>query len=94
MESDPKCLVCGRGTPRNDSRIIVLTTEEKATIANPLDEYVYCKPCWNVLSDPNSGPALISGIAQHHLRRLGVLNAEELAQRFRSALTSRAIRRS
>lgn len=94
MAADPTCLVCGRGAPRETSEVIVLTDEEKAQLPEPLDEYVYCKPCWKVLSDPLSGPALMSGIAQHHFRLLGVSNAEELAARYRSLLTTRAVRKT
>lgn len=51
-----------------------------------LDEYPYCKPCWKVISDPIAGPNLMKGLAQTHLRRLGVSNAEELAEKYHTGL--------
>jgi hypothetical protein len=92
--TDKKCCVCGRLLPKDDGVIIVLTDEERSRVLNPQDEYTYCKPCWSILSDPISGPALMSGVAQHHLRHLGVSNVEELTARYRASLTARAKRRS
>lgn len=90
----PKCLVCEKEKDAAVCHIIVLTEEERAHVENPQDEYVYCKPCWRILSDPVSGPALMSGIAQHHLRDAGVAEADTLALKFRQELTARALRKS
>ena len=84
------CLVCGRSRAREDCHIVVLTPAEREVIDRPLDEYVYCKPCWGVLSDPIASPALISGIVQHHLRKIGVPNAEELSSKYRASLMQKA----
>jgi len=92
--SDPTCVICGRAAPHGENVIIILTEAEKAQLPDPRDEYIYCKPCWSILSNPVSGPALMSGIAQHHLRQLGVSNPEQAAARFRSRLSARAIRKS
>lgn len=73
--------------------VIVLTEAERQVIANPLDEYTYCRPCWQVLSNPQTAPALISGIARHSLHQLGVDNADELAEKFRQDLAERATTR-
>ncbi len=86
--------MCGRDASQEGSQTFVLTEDEKAKVVDARDEYVYCKPCWSILSDPVSGPALMSGIAQHHLRNLGVSNVEELTARYRAALTAKAKRRS
>lgn len=86
-----KCLICGGEREREDCHIIVLSEEERAHVPEPLDEYVYCKPCWKVISDPTAGPSLMSGIASHYLRRIGVSKPEVL-DRFKAALTSRAVR--
>lgn len=89
----PKCLVCERERSKEDCKIIVLTEEEQAQVENPLPEYVYCKPCWKVLSDPVAGPALMSGIAQHQLQNAGVSNARKVASEFRTKLMSLALRK-
>lgn len=88
------CLVCGASKQAAECHILVLTEAEKAILTHPLDEYTYCKPCWGILCDPVAGPALMSGIAQHHLRDAGVQDADSITARFRSALTNLAIRRS
>jgi hypothetical protein len=88
------CLICGVEKNREALHVIVLTEEERAQVPNPLDEYTYCKPCWKVLSDPRTAPALISGIAQHRLAELGVSRADEMAEKLRSKLTDRALRKT
>ena len=84
--SNVKCLVCSAQRPREMCHIIKLTVEERHLLRQEgqevLDEYVYCKPCWKVLSDPVNGPSLMKGLAQADLRRLGVSNAEEWATKY------------
>jgi hypothetical protein len=70
--------------------IIVLSEAERQQVADPLDEYPYCRPCWKILSDPVTAPALISGIARHRLQRIGVDRADQLADKFRSDLAELA----
>lgn len=86
MEAELQCGVCGANRPRKSCHIIVLTEAERQkliALKQPVrDEYVYCRPCWRVLSDRVSAPALIKGLTLAHLRNLGVSNAEGLAQRF------------
>lgn len=85
-----KCLVCSRECGAQ-AKVIVLTDAERLLVPNPLDQYVYCLPCWGVLADPRTGPALMSGIAQHHLKELGVANVGEKVARYRADLTSKAL---
>lgn len=89
-----ECLLCERPHPEAGCHIIVLTEQERAQVQNPLERYVYCKPCWKVLSDPVTSPVLMSGVVLQHLRQLGVERAEELAANYRQALSARAVRRS
>ncbi len=90
----PNCLVCGAEKPRDALHVIVLTEAERALIPDPKDEYTYCQPCWKVLSNPVTAPALISGIARHRLNELGVDGADQIAGRLRAALTQRALKRT
>jgi len=89
-----KCLVCGAERDRERCHVITLTDDERAQVADPLDEYPYCKPCWGILSDPVAGPSLMSGIAQHYLIQAGVQEADGLATRYKQRLISRAVKRN
>lgn len=88
-----RCGVCGTNRPRGSCHIIVLSDEEKAQLRaagqRPLNEYVYCKPCWRTLSNPASGPSVIKGLVQARLRQLGVGDAEKIAQRFHNRLVEK-----
>lgn len=87
-----KCLICETTSKMVDYKVFQLTDEEKAEIDNPLEDYVYCQPCWRVLSDPIQGPSLMKGLAQQRLRLLGVSPAiaEALAESYYKALVVRA----
>jgi hypothetical protein len=89
----PNCIVCGSEKSREDMHVITLTEAERQLLAESREEYVYCQPCWRVLSDPATAPALMSGIARHRLRQAGVDNADQLANKFRQDLAARAITR-
>lgn len=88
------CGVCRRLFDRGNCEVIVPTEKERAALQSPLDEYVFCKPCYRVSSDPTTAPDLMAGIMQHHLRRIGVGNAERLSEKYRAALLAKAVRRS
>lgn len=87
------CIVCGAPGKRESQHIIVLTEAERILLAESQEEYVYCQPCWRILSDPATAPALMSGIARHRLRQSGVDNADQLAEKFRQDLMARALTR-
>ena len=84
------CLICQAKRPRNNCHVVKLTVEERHLLRQEgreiLEEYPYCLPCWRMISDPVSGPALLKGLAQAHLRGLGVSNAEELATNYYNGL--------
>lgn len=87
------CLVCGAEKKREHMHIIVLTEAERNLLSESLDEYLYCQPCWGVLSNPATAPALMSGIARHHLHQAGVSQADQQADKFRQDLADRATNR-
>jgi hypothetical protein len=86
------CVLCRRDWPRKDSKCFTLTDEEKKCLPSVevLDEYVYCGPCWKVLSDPKRGPALLQGLTEGGLKQLGVNGAEEYANKFGKWLETKA----
>ncbi len=87
------CMVCGAPGRREDQHIVTLTESERELLNEPLEEYQYCKPCWGILSNPATAPALMSGIARHRLRQAGVEAADQLADKFRQDLATRALTR-
>ena len=88
--SSVQCAVCQRPKVRNSCEIIRLTREEKESIrklgGTPPDEYFYCKPCWRIITDRQKGADLQKGIIQVGLQRIGVSNAEEVADKYRKKL--------
>ncbi len=90
MAEKLKCGICGQRRLEEQCHIIVLTHEEKAALlannTTPPKECVYCKPCWNILKDPITGPTLMKGLFQIQLREIGVPQAEGRARRYHAAL--------
>lgn len=87
------CGVCGREWERHSCEIITLTEAERLELerqgVKPLDEYIYCGPCWRTLSDPTAGPNYGKGLIQQNLQRIGVGNAEAIATKFQAKLVAR-----
>lgn len=90
----PFCCVCNRNRPRPDCEVVVLTEQEKEAVQKmgqtPEEEYVYCRPCFRILSNPETGAQLIKGVLQVQLRQSGVANAEQLANRYYDFLIAKA----
>jgi hypothetical protein len=88
------CQLCGREWPRDKCHIIEPTAEEVAQIEEQgqeaLEEYIHCEPCWKVLSNPASGPAVLRGLFEQGLRAAGVQDAEERADKYHGELVKRA----
>ena len=88
------CVVCGRSQSRGQCEVIEPTAKERLGIEEmgqkPLDEYIYCRPCWKNLSHPVSGPAFMGSLFEVMLSRSGVVNAEMLAKRYHAWLANRA----
>jgi hypothetical protein len=55
----------------------------------PQKEYVYCRPCWGVLSNPVTSPSVLKGLVQTGLRQLGVGDAERIAKQYYVRLVER-----
>jgi len=81
-----KCLICSGERNRSACKVIVLTSAERSVTQNPLDEYVYCNPCWKIMKNPSTASDLMSGIMLMHLQRLGVSNSKELAAKYKAGL--------
>ena len=90
------CQLCGRRWPRDKCHIIKPTAEEVAQIEGQgqeaLAEYIHCNPCWEVLSDPAGGPAVMRGLFEQGLRAAGVVDAEERADKYHGELVKRAVK--
>lgn len=95
---DVKCSICKRDKPRGACVVLDLTKQEQEAFVAIGDkttrELAYCRPCWKVISDPNTGTSLMKGLLEIRLRQLGVSNAEGIADRYRNALLSRTKRKS
>jgi hypothetical protein len=88
------CGVCSRDVAEGQGEVLTLSDEEKAYARrfgqDPPDTYVYCKPCFKVISDPESSAQLASGTLLARLRASGVANAEKIAKRYYEELVARA----
>ena len=84
--ADPSCCVCGGLATGKAARHIRLNESEKETIRKtgqtPPDEFVYCRACMAILSNPETGAQLMKGVLQTKLRAAGVADAEKRAQMF------------
>lgn len=93
MTEKAKCCICGHVRDRDEMWILHPTPEEKAAIARfgqvPVDEYLYCRPCWGILSDKEKGAQLLRGMVQMHMRTSGV-SAEKAAKKMYQFLISKA----
>lgn len=82
------CGVCERPHPEANCQIFELTAEEEAALVKrglePPAEFVYCKACWALIKDPETGPRLMRGTAERQMLRLGVnpLRARKIADRY------------
>jgi hypothetical protein len=75
-----KCKLCERDKPESQGVFVPLTEEQRAILkamdAQDTTEAVfYCKPCHNVLSNPEQGAKVLSGLAETKLRLRGMAPA-------------------
>ncbi len=88
------CCVCSKERPEASCVVLRLTEDEKAAVQamghEPTETYVYCRPCFRVLSNPEQGAQLIRGVFQHTLKAEGVPNHELLARKYYEFLISKA----
>jgi len=89
-----KCCVCGAAREREQCDIIQPSPAQKAAIVEmgqvPAAEYIYCKPCSNLLKNKEQGAALIRGITATRLRMAGNPRAEYIAQKTYEYLIAKA----
>ncbi len=80
-----KCGVCGRVRDRDEMYIVQTNPEERAAIIKmghePRDEYIYCRPCWGVVSDPVRCAQLYKGMLQMRHSPISEVRAEKLGDR-------------
>lgn len=90
-----KCIICSKTRPREQCKVIKLTSEELKDLekigAEGTEEFIYCQPCWRNLSDPRSGPAFMGSLFEIILTQGGVGNADRIAKKYREWLTQKAI---
>jgi hypothetical protein len=92
-----KCALCGRDKPENQGVVVTLDDADKEALrlANPQDtteEVFYCKPCHGVLTDPEKGARVLSGLVETQLRLKGAapLVAEQAGERMYKTLIEKA----
>ncbi len=88
------CGVCKRERERQKMHTITPTESDREAIrklgVEPQDEYIYCRPCWQIMCDRERGAQLLKGMVQTRLRSLGATNSEKSGQKVYDLVTSRA----
>ena len=88
-----ECGICGRERERRTCKVIKVTEAERQQITDigqtPLDEYIYCNPCWRAISNRLTGPQLMKGLFLVRMRHLGVPNADHLANQYYANLLAK-----
>ncbi len=81
-----RCCVCDRDWPDDKCQQLTLTDEERAHVvatgAKVKEPFIYCNPCWRVLSDRMMGAQLMKSVFQLHLRQRGRFDAEVATQAY------------
>ena len=92
-----KCKLCERDKDRSQGILVPLTEEEREVFrgidAQDTTEAVfYCKPCHNVLSNPEQGAKVLSGLLETKLRVSGMppSRAERLGDQMYKLLIEKA----
>jgi len=89
--------MCGQEFDRDQCIAVKLDVAERDTLRkmgiDPVPTTLfYCKPCWNLLKNPERAAQLMKGMAQQHLQQSGLAHAEaeKLAEEYRQKLLKRA----
>jgi hypothetical protein len=89
-----KCGICGAERERDKCVVLVTTPTEAAAIRKmgrePEKEYVYCNPCYRVVTDREQGARLMQGLIQTRLRTSGSPKAEALSKRMYEMMINRS----
>lgn len=89
------CGVCKREWPTESCKVIHLTDTERLSVKRATGqeaptEYIYCKPCWKLLSDRRQGAQYIAGTMQASLKSHGHPKAEEVGKKMLDFLLSKS----
>jgi hypothetical protein len=87
--------MCRRERDKATCRVFATTAEERETLramgeVDPPEEYVYCRPCFRMLEDPERAANLMKGVVEVQLRSIGVPNAGAVAEKFKQRLLAQA----
>jgi len=80
------CGICERQWPDDRCKVIRLTDPEKLNVqtmsGKPAPEqFVYCGPCWKLLSNRRQGAEFIAGTMRATLRAQGHPKADQIAKK-------------
>jgi len=89
------CCVCSRILGEQEGQLLTLTEAEKeyirmATGEEAPESYIYCKPCYRILSDRNAGAQLLVGTLKNTLKAWGSYGAEKAAKEYQRFLLGKA----
>lgn len=90
------CVMCHRKVDEDNTHKVVLTEAEKQVLLNQgaeaPDQLLYCLPCWKTMADPVAASAVIRGVFEMGLRRLGVsdIDAKRRADLYHEWLVKQA----
>ena len=89
--------MCGQEFDRDDCVAVKLDGAERDQLRKvgmnpPPSTLFYCKPCWNLLKNPEQAAQLMKGMAQQHLQHAGMPHdqAEKMAEAYRQELLRKA----
>lgn len=90
-----KCGICSREWNDAQCKVIPLTEAEREHIRKtlgkePPDRYVYCAPCWRLLSNREQGAQFIAGMIRAGLRDRADPRAEKIGRRMYQYLIERS----
>jgi len=92
-----KCELCGRDKLKTQGVSVTLTESDREVLlklATPvnMDAVFYCKPCHGVLTNPEEGAKVLSGLMETRLRLSGMApaRAEMLGNNMRRLLLEKA----
>ena len=89
------CGICNRKWPDDRCQVLRLTEEERThagrmTGKEAPAEYIYCGPCWKLLSNRRQGAEFIAGSMKASLRAEGHPKADLISKRTLDFLLSKS----
>jgi len=87
------CGICNRGWDDVRCHVIELTEAERAVVLKTtgakVEKYIYCGPCWKLLSNRQQGAQFIAGSMRAAMRATGNPRADKVAARTLDFLLSK-----